>query len=114
MGITVATIAVMAMAGAAAAQQPLLSSQQAKAKAVAILKGDPYGATAADVARTIKAQVLEAAGSDKDCNLDVKAHPAWRFQVVVPKTADRDEIKGYLLVDARTGKMLCAGLPFLD
>ena len=43
---------------------------------------------------------------------------AWEFHVVVV-TAKKDQfnngvIDGYLAVDPRTGKMLCANLPLLD
>ena len=43
--------------------------------------------------------------------------PVWRFQVFVPKARNPsgdNDISGYLVIDARTGKLVCAGLPFLD
>ena len=43
--------------------------------------------------------------------------PLWQFQVFVPKAhnpATDSDIKGYLVIDAGTGKFVCAGLPLLD
>ena len=109
----IATIALM-LAATAAHAQPLLSFQQARARAIQILKGDPYGVTTIQVSRHLKGQVLVMNGKDATCGINLKARPAWRLRVEVPKAESHDEIKGGLLIDARTGKMLCAGLPFLD
>jgi len=94
----------------------LLSEQQARAKAINILKGDPYGRTANEVAKNIKQVQFVQDGNTKACG--AKNSPAWEFHVVVV-TANKDQfnngiIDGYLAVDARTGKILCANLPLLD
>ena len=94
----------------------LLSEQQARDKAVGILKGDPYGRTAADVAKNIKEVQLIRDGNTKACG--AKQRPAWEFHIVAV-TANKDQfnegvIDGYLAVDAHNGKILCASLPLLD
>lgn len=94
----------------------LLSEQQAQAKAVNILKGDPYGRTRAEVAGNIKDAELVRDGNTKACG--AKKMPVWEFHVVVV-TADKTQFKngvidGYLALDAGTGKLLCANLPLLD
>lgn len=94
----------------------LLSEQQARAKAIDILKGDPYGRTPAEVAKNIKAARLAPDGNTKACG--AKKIPAWEFHIVVV-TANKDQfnngvIDGFLALDAHTGKMLCANLPLLD
>jgi hypothetical protein len=87
----------------------LLTEQQARAKAIALLKGDPYGQTDAAVAKTIKqAQLLENAAS-KACG---RKATVWEFHVVAK--GENGPIDGYLALDARAGKMICATLPFLD
>jgi hypothetical protein len=95
---------------------PFLSEQQARAKAVNILKGDPYGRTPDEVSKNIKQIQFAQDGNTKACG--AKKIPAWEFLVVVV-TADKDQfnngvIDGFLAVDARTGKILCANLPLLD
>jgi hypothetical protein len=113
----VATITAVFMLTVSYAQAaPLLSEQQARAKAINILKGDPYGKTANEVAKNIKQVQLVLDGNTKACG--AKKSPAWEFHVVVV-TANKDQfnngvIDGYLAVDARTGKILCANLPLLD
>ncbi len=94
----------------------LLSEQQARAKAIAILKGDPYGTTAAEVAKAIKQVRLVRDGNTKACG--AKKIAAWEFHVVVV-TPNKDQfnngaIDGYLALDARNGRVLCANLPLLD
>jgi hypothetical protein len=93
-----------------------LSEQQARTKAIGILKGDPYGRTAAEVAKNIKQARFAADGNSKACG--ARKIPLWEFHVVV-LTDNRDQfdngkIDGYLALDARSGKMLCANLPLLD
>ena len=95
---------------------PFLSEQQARAKAVNILKGDPYGRTPDQVAKNIRQIQFVQDGNTKACG--ARKIPAWEFHVVVV-TADKDQfnngvIDGFLAVDARTGKILCANLPLLD
>ena len=92
----------------------VMTERQARAAAVAILKGDPYGTSDKEVLENITAARLIAAGSV--CGAKVTS-PVWQFQVFVPKernpSGDSD-ISGYLVIDARTGEMVCAGLPLLD
>jgi hypothetical protein len=95
---------------------PLLSEQQARTKAIAILKGDPYGRTTAEVAKNIQHAEFVRDGNSKLCA--AQKIPIWEFHVVVV-TANKDQfndgvIDGYLSIDARSGKMLCANLPLLD
>jgi hypothetical protein len=49
-----AAAAASVLASNCAQAAPLLSEQQARAKAIDILKGDPYGKTSAEVAKNIK------------------------------------------------------------
>lgn len=110
-----AAFALLLMLDSAAAAS-LMSEQRARTKAVAFLKGDPYGRTSAQVARAIKDIQLRPQGPVKACQ-DL-ATPAWEFHVVVT-TADKDQfdhgvIDGYLALDARSGEFLCGNLPLLD
>ena len=94
----------------------LLSEQQARAKAINILKGDPYGKTANEVAKNIKQIQFVQDGNTKACG--AKKRPAWEFHIVVV-TDNKDQfnngvIDGYFALDASTGKILCANLPLLD
>jgi hypothetical protein len=93
----------------------MLSEQQARTKAIGILKGDPYGKTAAEVAGNIKQARLVQNATSRACGSKTTA---WEFHVVVV-TANKDQynngtIDGYLAINPRTGKMLCANLPLLD
>ena len=95
---------------------PLLSEQQARAKAIDILKGDPYGNSPAEIAKIIKQAQLAQDGPTKACSN--RKGPAWEFHVVVV-TANKDQfnngvIDGYLALDARNGKIVCTNLPMLD
>ena len=108
-----AAIAALAFDGAHA--DSALSEQQARAKAVAILKGDPYGRTNAEVAGHIKAARLVQDEESPACG---GRTTAWEFHVVVV-SSDKEKfnngvIDGYLAIHPRTGKMLCANLPLLD
>jgi hypothetical protein len=94
----------------------LLSKDQALARAIAVLKGDPYGKTAREIASNIKGIELLQNGSTKACGANTT--PAWEFHVVV-RTPDKNlfqngVIDGYMALDARTGKLLCGNLPLLD
>ena len=114
--LVAAAAAVFVLTSHCAQAAALLSEQQARAKAIAILKGDPYGKTASEVAKNIKQAQLVRDGNTKACG--AKKTAAWEFHVVVT-TADKDSyqngvIDGYLALDARTGKVLCANLPLLD
>lgn len=104
-----AVAAILALAFDCAQGASLLSEQQARAKAIRILKGDPYGKTDTAVANNIKQVRLVQNAESQACGAKTTA---WEFHVVAP-TKDR-VIDGYLAIDTRTGKMLCANLPFLD
>ncbi len=94
---------------------PLLSESLARSKAIALLKGDPYGRTPQEVARNILDGQLITSG-DTSCGGKTTV-PVWQFHVLVPAARNpsgQNDIDGYLLLDARTGKLRCAGLPFLD
>lgn len=108
--------AVAFTADAAAQAQGLLSEKQARLKAATILKGDPYGSTVEIAAsRIAKAQLLVSGTTD--CGASAVTSPVWQFLVIVPRgtvPTQSNEIRGYLVLDARTGRMTCAGLPFLD
>ena len=93
-----------------------LSERQARAKAIDILKGDPYGRTRVEVAKNIRKIRLAINGNTKACG--ALRIPAWDVHVTIV-TANKDQfnsgiIDGFLALDARTGKFLCANLPFLD
>lgn len=107
--IIVASISLLLSLGAAQAQAPL-TEQQARAKAIEILKGDPYGRTNAQVAANIKGAELVRDGKTRACG--ARGTAAWEFHVVV---TNRDPpINGYLALDARSGRVMCANLPLLD
>jgi hypothetical protein len=112
----VLVVAAALTADAAAQTQGLMGERQARLKAAAILKGDPYGSTVEIAAgRILKAQLIVAGTTD--CSSSTFANPVWQFLVVVPKDANPsqdNEIRGYLVLNARTGKLECANLPFLD
>lgn len=94
----------------------LLSESLARSKAIALLKGDPYGQTSQEVARNILEGQLITSGDTK-CGGTTTRIPVWQFHVLVPAARNPsgdNEIDGYLLLDARTGKLTCAGLPFMD
>ena len=97
-------------AGSAAAKD--LSELEAFTKALQILKGPPYGASVVETAHSIELSEL-VAGGDSPCGGLVRS-PIWVFHVLTPKTAAHEQITGYLVIDARKGQMVCAGLPFLD
>ena len=111
-----ATALVFLLAHNAAFAAALLSKQQARAKAVNILKGDPYGRTQAEITGNIKDAQFVRDGNTRACG--AKKTPVWEFHIVVV-TADKNQfnngvIDGYLALDAGTGKLLCANLPVLD
>lgn len=114
--LVAATAAVFMLMSGCVHAASLLSEQQARAKAIEILKGDPYGRTPDEVSNNIKQTQFAQDGNTKACG--AKRKPAWEFHVVVV-TADKDQfnngiIDGFLAMDARTGKILCANLPLLD
>lgn len=92
----------------------ILSKVQARRAAIEILRGDPYGKTSHEVLQNIKLIQLLSAGTS---NCGRLPFPVWQVHVVVPKERARygdSKIDGWLVLNARTGKMVCAGLPFLD
>ena len=110
-------IIVLALAGSLAAVQAAgtMSERQARSAAAKILKGDPYGNTPDQIAQNIVRAQLLMAGATR-CGTKV-TKPVWQFHVVVPKNRNPSgdsKIDGFLAIDAGTGKLICAGLPFLD
>jgi hypothetical protein len=103
-----------AILSAASFAAEVMSEHQASVAAAAILKGDPYGKSFDQVRRNIVGAQLITVGSV--CGARLKS-AVWQFQVFVPKARNPSggsDIKGTLVIDARTGKLVCAGLPFLD
>lgn len=92
----------------------LLDEQQARAKAIKILMGDPYGTTTEDVLKTIVGGELLKDGKTQACG-DLK-RPVWQFHIHVETPVNNPEspIDGYLVLDAVRGKLICANLPMLD
>jgi len=113
--VTVLAAACFAAALTAPAQAAAaMTETQARAAAVKILKGDPYGKTNEQVLKNIADAQLITAGSV--CGKKV-TRPVWQLHVVVPKARNPsgdNKINGFLVIDGRTGKLVCAGLPFLD
>ena len=105
--ITVAVVLALGLGAAYGAG--MLSEPQARAKAIALLKGDPYGQTDAAVANNIKQAQLVQNAASKACG---RKATVWEFHVVAK--GENGPIDGYLALDARSGKMVCANLPFLD
>jgi anti-sigma factor RsiW len=103
--------AVLAAGPAVAAE--LATEAKAIAAAVKILKGDPYGSTDAEVRANIR-EVVRTTRSATACGGG--AAPVWSIRVVVAApNGDADSpIDGRLVLDAKSGRMVCAGLPFLD
>lgn len=100
----------------AAGPAKLLDEGAARAKAISILQGNPYGDTAAAVKRNIKSVELRSDGKTKACGRVKGA--MWEVHVVVD-TGYRDQFKrgvidGYLALDAKTGHIRCSNLPLLD
>jgi len=108
--LAVAPLLLALSAGDVAAKE--LSELDAFAKAVQILKGQPYGDSVVDVAHAIQSSERVARG-ENPCGGGVQT-PIWVFRVEVAKSATHEAIAGYLVIDARTGHLVCAGLPFLD
>ncbi len=77
LGLAIALLVTPAMAAG------VMTEGQARAAAVAILKGDPYGNSDKQVLENIAAAQLVTAGSV--CGAKVTS-PVWQFQVFVPKS----------------------------
>ncbi len=90
-----------------------MNEQNARAKALKILKGDPYGTTTEQVLKTIRDIQLVRDGTTVCGKMK---HPVWRFHVVVEKPVNNPDspINGYLFLDATSGKIVCGNLPMLD
>jgi hypothetical protein len=110
-------LAIIAAAPCVAQAAGLLTEAGARAAAIKILMGDPYGKNAQEVGLNLSSSELIMSGNTK-CGGKPTASPVWQFHVVVPASRNPNPggnaIDGYLLLDARNGKMKCAGLPFLD
>jgi hypothetical protein len=91
-----------------------LTEEQAREKATNILLGDPYGTSPEEVAKNIKDAKMLSQGDRTPCG--DASEPVWQFHVVVasPVTSPKSPIDGYLVIDAASGKMVCASLPMLD
>jgi hypothetical protein len=91
----------------------LMDEQHARARAIKILMGDPYGTTIERVSSAIKDVKLIRNGKTA-CG--VMHRPVWQIHVVVEKPVNNPDtpIDGHLSIDATNGKMLCANLPMLD
>lgn len=96
------------IASPALAAPHLLTEAQARARAVAILLGPPYGRTAAEVTRTLTEVRLIRMG-ETACGQTYQ--PLWTVHVRVPGPKP---LEGDMLLDALTGKRVCATLPDLD
>lgn len=105
-------LAALLLATAVPAAEPM-TEKRALAAAVAILQGDPYGDTVAAVTANIRERRLVAR---RDTVCGGGATPVWAFRVVVdhPVTNPDGRIDGWLVLDAVSGRIVCAGLPFLD
>jgi hypothetical protein len=111
--IVVAT-AIMVGSTISAWPSDVLSRAQARRTAIEILKGDPYGKSLREVRQNIRGMQFVSAGATKCGRFEF---PVWQIHVVVPQGRVKDrtsKIDGWLALNARTGKMICAGLPFLD
>ena len=86
-------------------------------KAIAILKGDPYGKMAAEVRKYIVGTALVYPNSRTESACGPMKKPVYVFNVAVPaksgQTSD-EAISGELVLDAAIGKLECATLPFLN
>ncbi|WP_152529528.1 hypothetical protein [Aliihoeflea sp. 2WW] len=95
----------------AASSSQYLKEGEAHALAVGHLLGEPYGATHTEVAQNITSSALVIAGSTPCASVTA---PVWSFQIDVPATRHGEQpIRGTLDVDAATGDLVCATLPFL-
>jgi len=91
-----------------------LSEKKALAVAVDILKGDPYGDTDAAVIGNIRERRLVPA---RETTCGGGNETVWAFHVVAargPGDETPGPIDGWLVLNASTGEIVCAGLPFLD
>lgn len=108
-------VAVLSLAGlvASAPAAELKTEKQVRAAAVKVLQGDPYGNTAAEVLANLR-EVEKTIRGATACGGG--SSPVWSIHVVVaaPHGDAENPIDGRLVLDARSGALVCAGLPFLD
>ncbi|MBI4724256.1 MAG: hypothetical protein HY765_04525 [Rhodomicrobium sp.] len=90
-----------------------MDEHQARAKAIEILMGDPYGSAAGQVSKTIRDARLDRDGNTL-CGKKKRA--VWRLHIAVDKPVNNpaSPIDGYLFLDAVSGKLVCTNLPMLD
>ncbi len=90
-----------------------LTERLALAKAVNILRGDPYGDTDARITANITERQWRPR---RETVCGGGASMVWAFHVVVKDAEDHDggPIDGWLVIDGRSGRIVCANLPFLD
>lgn len=111
--IQVAT-AVISLSASLAHASEYMTEQDAHQHAVQILIGEPYGRSVTEVAQNIKLSSLIVAGNSNCGNAPVES-AVWSFQIVVsPRRHDDAEIAGFLDIDAISGELVCATLPFLS
>ena len=112
--LTAAAVLLAAGVAAPATAAEVMSVTQAQARAVRILKGDPYGKTEAEIVRRIRRGELQHSGRTV-CGPITR--PVWTFHVVVLAAENMitgNRIGGMLALDAVTGKLVCTNLPMLD
>ena len=107
-------LAALVLAMGASHAEAAMSEKQAQENALEILMGDPYGNTLEEVGRHIKDAELLSDGKTLACGNVNK--PIWQFHVVVEKPVNNPDssIDGYLVIDANSGKIVCANLPMLN
>ena len=95
-----------------------LDARQALDKAIAVLLGVPYGRNETEVAKHIVASQLVKRGEKGWCG---KAnYTSWEFHVRVADAAPGEPgspaapLDGYIALNANSGELSCATLPYLD
>lgn len=85
-----------------------ISREKALEIATAALMGNPYGSSAKSVREHIQAVRLVTKGHA------VCGKPAWELKIHVANGQDTGDIDGVLSIDAKSGDLNCATIPFLD
>ena len=88
----------------------ILSEESARSAAIGALLGKPYGWTFDDVSRVVAAGRFVEADAKRMCAGN--GAPVWEFPVST--THEGMSLRGVIQINARTGKLDCANLPFLD
>jgi len=111
---SVIPLAALVLAMGATHAEAAMSEMQARDKAIEILMGDPYGNTPKEVGRHVKGVELMSDGKTLACGTVKK--PVWQLHIVVEKPVNNPDrpIDGYLVIDANSGKIVCANLPMLN